>query len=78
LSVDDAPGVGYKEFAARWNDPNDKAMQQIKQAKIVKKFDSNGIVINTRQVGDEQEVQAEPDNKNVLDQTAMSAAKRMK
>jgi hypothetical protein len=53
-------------------------MQHIKQAKIVKKFDSNGIVINTRQVGDEQEVQSEPDNKNVLDQTAMSAAKRMK
>jgi hypothetical protein len=53
-------------------------MQKIKAAKIVKKFDSNGIVINTRQVGDEQEVQGEPDNKNVLDQTAMSAAKRMK
>lgn len=53
-------------------------MQHIKQAKIVKKFDSNGIVINTKQAGaEEQEVQGEPDNKNVLDQTAMSAAKRM-
>lgn len=51
-------------------------MQSIKQAKIVQKFDSNGIVINTTKPADNQEVQAEPDNTNVLDQTAMSATKR--
>jgi hypothetical protein len=78
LSADDAPGVGYKEFVARWNDPNDAVMQKIKAAKLVKKFDSNGIVLNTQNKGQEAEVQAEPDNTNVLDQTAMSAAKRMK
>ena len=78
LSADDAPGVGYKEFIARWNDPNDEVMQKIKAAKIIQKFDSNGIVINTNKPGDDTEVQAEPDNTNVLDQTAMSAAKRMK
>ena len=51
-------------------------MQHIKQAKLIKKFDTNGIVINTRQKGSEQEVQAEPDNTNVLDQTASSATKK--
>jgi hypothetical protein len=76
LSADDAPGVGYKEFAARWNDPKDAVMQKIKAAKLVKKFDTNGIVINTNKPGDNKEVQAEPDNTNVLDQTAMSATKR--
>lgn len=68
--------MGYKEFAARWNDPQDKVMQHIKAAKLVKSFDSNGIVLNTRRPEDEQEVQGEPDNKNVLDQTAKAAAKR--
>ena len=53
-------------------------MQKIKAAKLVKKFDSNGIVLNTQNKGQEAEVQVEPDNTNVLDQTAMSAAKRMK
>lgn len=76
LATDGGPGVGYQEFAARWNDPNDKVMQHIKAAKIVQKFDSNGIVLNTKQHGDEEEVQAEPNDTSVLDQTAMSAAKR--
>ena len=76
LSADDAPGVGYREFAARWNDPSDVAMQKIKAAKIIKKFDSNGVVINTQNRGEETEVQAEPNDRSVLDQTAMSAAKR--
>lgn len=51
-------------------------MQHIKAAKLVKKFDASGIVINTKQHGDEQEVQAEPEDHSVLDQTAMSATKR--
>jgi len=51
-------------------------MQHIKAAKLVKSFDSNGIVLNTKNPGDEQEVQAEPENQNVLDQTAKAAAKR--
>jgi hypothetical protein len=51
-------------------------MQKIKAAKLVQKFDTNGIVLNTNKPGDNKEVQAEPDNTNVLDQTAMSATKR--
>jgi len=52
-------------------------MQHIKAAKIVKKFDSNGIVINTKQQGEEEpEVQGNPDNTSVLDQTASSATKK--
>ncbi len=50
-------------------------MQHIKAAKLVKSFDSNGIVLNTGKT-DEKEVQAQPDNTNVLDQTAKAAAKR--
>lgn len=76
LAQDGSPAVSYQEFAARWNDPNDQVMQHIKQAKLVKKFDTNGIVINTKNPGEEQEVQAEPNDHSVLDQTAMSAAKR--
>ena len=53
-------------------------MQHIKAAKIVKKFDSNGIVINTKQAGEgEPEVQGNPEaSSNVLDQTASSATKK--
>lgn len=53
-------------------------MQHIKAAKIVKKFDSNGIVINTKQQGEgEPEVQGNPEaSSNVLDQTASSATKK--
>jgi hypothetical protein len=80
ISQDGAPGVEYQRFVARWNDPNDQVMQQIKQAKLIKKFDKDGIVINTgkqRELDNETdpEVQGEPD-KDVLDQTAMAATKR--
>ena len=80
ISQDGAPGVEYQRFVARWNDPNDQVMQQIKQAKLIKKFDKDGIVINTgkqRELDNQTdpEVQAEP-GKDVLDQTAMAATKR--
>ena len=82
LAQDGAPGVEYQRFVARWNDPNDQAMQAIKKAKLIKKFDKNGIVINTRaerEEGDEPEVNADGSKGNdILDRTAKSAAKRMK
>ena len=37
---DDAPGVGYKEFAARWE--TDPILKQ-----LVDRFDANGLVIKT-------------------------------
>ena len=80
ISQDGAPGVEYQRFVARWNDPNDTVMQQIKQAKLIKKFDKDGVVINTgkqRELDNQTdpEVTGEP-GKDVLDQTAMAATKR--
>lgn len=81
MSQDGAPGVEYQRFVARWNDPKDKVMQNIKAAKLIKKFDKNGVVINTakeRSIGDTPEIQGTEQGSDVLDRTAMAAAKRMK
>jgi len=67
-----APGIEYQRFVARWNDPNDP----IKSSGLVKKFDKNGLVIDTNSPSDEPEVKGEPKGNDVLDQTAMAAAKR--
>jgi len=66
-----APGIEYQRFVARWNDPTDP----IKQSGLVKKFDKNGLVIDTNSPSDDPEVQAKP-APDVLDRTAMSATKR--
>jgi hypothetical protein len=66
-----APGIEYQRFLARWNDPQDT----IKASGIVKKFDKNGLVIDTNSPNDDTEVQASP-APDVLDRTAMSATKR--
>lgn len=81
MSQDGAPGVEYKRFVARWNDPQDKVMQQIKAAKLIKKFNKDGVVINTskeRSIDDTPEIQGDGQSTDVLDKTAMAAAKRMK
>jgi hypothetical protein len=80
ISQDGAPGVEYQRFVARWNDPNDKVMQQIKQAKLIKKFDKDGVVINTgkqRELDNQTDPEVQADNgSDVLDSTAKQAAKR--
>lgn len=43
---------------------------------MVKKFDKNGVVIDTGSPEDEPEVQGEPKGDNVLDRTAMAATNR--
>lgn len=78
LAADGAPGIEYQRFVARWNDPNDKTMQAIKANNLVKKFDKNGLVVNTKAENpDEPEVQGQPGKgSDVLDRTAKAAAKR--
>ena len=68
-----APGIEYQRFVARWNDPNDP----LKASGLIKKFDKNGVVIDTGSEGDEPEVQGEP-GKNVLDTTAARGAANTK
>jgi hypothetical protein len=66
-----APGIEYQRFLARWNDPQDP----IKASGLVKKFDKNGLVIDTNSPEENPEVQGQP-APDVLDRTAMSATKR--
>ena len=66
-----APGIEYQRFVARWNDPNDP----LKASGLIKKFDKNGVIIDTGSEGDSPEVQGKP-APDVLDKTAMAAAKR--
>ena len=77
LASDGAPGIEYQRFLARWNDPNDKAMQSIKANRLIKKFDKNGLVVNTKAENPEEpEVQAQQGGADVLDRTAKAATKR--
>lgn len=84
LAQDGAPGVEYQRFVARWNDPNDQAMQAIKKAKLIKSFNKDGVVINTgkqRSLDNQTDPEVNADGSqgnDVLDRTAKSAAKRMK
>ena len=66
-----APGIEYQRFVARWNDPKDP----LKASGLIKKFDKNGVVIDTGGPDDEPEVQGKP-APDVLDKTAMAATKR--
>ena len=49
--------------------------------KLIKKFNKDGVVINTskeRSIDDTPEIQGDGQSTDVLDKTAMAAAKRMK
>jgi hypothetical protein len=46
LAKNQAPGLDYKTFVKRWNDPNDP----LKASGLIKKFDGNQLIIDTRRV----------------------------
>jgi len=69
LAQSGAPGIEYQRFVARWNDPKDP----LKASGLIKKFDKNGVIIDTGSEGDSPEVQAKP-GKSSLDTTAARGA----
>lgn len=71
LAKNQAPGLDYKTFVKRWNDPTDP----LKASGLIKKFDGNQLIIDTGSDSDNPEVQANP-APDVLDKTAMAATKR--
>ncbi len=62
------PQIGYKEFVARWNDPEDPIHN------FVDDFDGENITLKTNQ-GMEKEMPQEPGT-DVMDRTAKAATKR--
>jgi hypothetical protein len=64
------PAIGYKEFVARWNDPNDPIHS------LVSDFDGQQITLKTDAEQGEPGSQVKEPGTGMLDRTAKSATKR--
>lgn len=69
------PTVGYKEFAARWDQEANLPPEQQILRKLVKGFDGRGLTIKTQTVADQPDVQQDAGQSEVSKMAKRATAK---